>query len=172
MGQSRPRIAGWFINKARQVYVERRLTTREYEAKDGSAKGGFERDTSQTQAPNRPHGRAMISRQPVRLSGTGQRFGRDGGERGGMAELHARELADRRTTDKLTPQHCDRHTVASLGHRSSEKCVFLCRRRANPIRCEGYPIWEPLAFSYPNRCEPTPLDAPDHLSNVVLGQSP
>src|ERR1039458_7038205 len=28
-----------------------------------------------TQAPNHPHGRAMISRQPVRLSGAGQRFG-------------------------------------------------------------------------------------------------
>jgi hypothetical protein len=50
---------------------------------------------------------------------------------------------------------------------SSEKSVFLCRRRAKPIRCEGSPIWETLAISYPIRCEPMPLDAPDHLSNLA-----
>gem|GEM_PF-4347650 len=34
-----------------------------------------------------------------------------------------------------------------------------CLRRANPIRCEGSPIWETLAFSYPIRCELMPLEA-------------
>ena len=38
LGAIRPRIAGWFVSKGRQVYVEGRLTTREYEAKDGSGK--------------------------------------------------------------------------------------------------------------------------------------
>jgi len=28
----------WFVSKGRQIYVEERLTTREYEAKDGSGK--------------------------------------------------------------------------------------------------------------------------------------
>src|SRR5208282_1379992 len=61
----------------------------------------------------------------------------------------------------------DSYCSAAWGEPSSEKCVFLCRRRANPIRCEGFPIWETLAFSYPIGCEPMRLDAPDQLSNLV-----
>src|SRR5208337_497489 len=34
-GQSRRRLAGWLVSKGRQVYIEGRLTTREYETKDG-----------------------------------------------------------------------------------------------------------------------------------------
>jgi single-stranded DNA-binding protein len=35
LGQSRRRLAGWLVSKGRQVYIEGRLTTREYETKDG-----------------------------------------------------------------------------------------------------------------------------------------
>jgi single-stranded DNA-binding protein len=38
LGQSGRRIVGWFVSKGRNVYVERLLTTREYEAKGGSGK--------------------------------------------------------------------------------------------------------------------------------------
>jgi hypothetical protein len=51
--------------------------------------------------------------------------------------------------------------------RSIRACVFLCLRRANPIRGEGSPFWETLAFSYPRRCEPMPLEPRDDLSNLV-----
>ncbi len=46
-------------------------------------------------------------------------------------------------------------------------CAFLCLRRANPIRCEGFPFLETHAFSYPIRCELMPSEAPDQLSNLV-----
>jgi len=46
--------------------------TRNSACADGAFSGRFQRDTSQTQAPNRPRRCAMISRQPVRLSGAGQ----------------------------------------------------------------------------------------------------
>jgi len=38
LGQSGRCIAGWFVSNGRKVYVKGRLTTREYEAKDGSGK--------------------------------------------------------------------------------------------------------------------------------------
>jgi Single-strand binding protein family len=38
LGQSGRRIVGWLVSKCRKVYIEGRLTTREYEAKDGSGK--------------------------------------------------------------------------------------------------------------------------------------
>jgi hypothetical protein len=48
------------------------------------------------------------------------------------------------------------------------KCVFLCRNRANLIRGEARaPRIGNAGFSYPIRCEPIPLAAPDHLSNLV-----
>jgi hypothetical protein len=42
-----------------------------------------------------------------------------------------------------------------------------CPSRANPKTNEGSPIRKTLAFPHPIRCEPMPLDALDHLSNLV-----
>ena len=61
--------------------------------------------------------------------------------------------------------------ILGIEHLLERKSVFLCLSRANPIRNEGSPIWGTLAFSYLIRCELMPLDAPDHLSNLVPGQS-
>ncbi len=54
-----------------------------------AVRGQFQRDTSRTQAPNHMHGCAMISRQPVRLSGAGQGFGTQRVDHGEMAREKA-----------------------------------------------------------------------------------
>lgn len=50
---------------------------------------------------------------------------------------------------------------------STRICVFLCRRRANPKRAEGSPIWETLHFSDHHPMRADALRRPDHLSNLV-----
>jgi hypothetical protein len=59
---------------------------------------------------------------------------------------------------------CSISVRESLG--SFEIVSLECLTRANPNGSEVSPIWETLAFSYPIRSEPMPLDAPDHLSNL------
>jgi hypothetical protein len=45
--------------------------------------------------------------------------------------------------------------------------VFLCRRRANPKRNEGSPIWGNPRFSLSHPMRADAARAPDHLSNPV-----
>jgi hypothetical protein len=49
---------------------------------------------------------------------------------------------------------------------SPKVCLFVSEP-SKPERKRGLPDLGTLAFSYPIRCEPTPLEPLDHLSNLV-----